>query len=123
VRIGRDDDELRRSDAEESERPVDRDVAQPPDDDADRRAACEPTLAHVPSVLLEHRVPRGGEPGDVCHLAAGGQRERRDLWEPEHVLQPVAGDLLDHRDRRTERPEPGALVPDGREPVGTYGGG
>ncbi len=54
----------------------------------------------------------------VSHLAAGRYRERGVSRQPEDVLQPVAGDLLDHHRRRPEGTEPGALIPDRREPVG-----
>src|SRR4051812_27294044 len=68
-------------------------------------------------------MPRGGEAGDVGHLASGDEGEARGGRKAEDVLEPGAGDFFDDGGGGARGMEAGGLVPGAREPVGGEGGG
>jgi hypothetical protein len=86
--------------------------------DADRRRADQAVPLDVVTDVGQHAMPRGGECGDVRHLAAGDERERHGRGQPQQVDQPCPGDLLERGGRRRRVREAGVLVPRGGQPVG-----
>ena len=88
------------SDPEESGAPWHRHVHLVADDQANRRRTGQAVELDVPTDRCQDVMTRRGERGGVGHLATGDEGERRVLGQAEHVDQPPAGDLLDHRCRR-----------------------
>ena len=83
--------------AEEAQGAVDRGVALAVGHHAHRRASGEAAALDVPAHGGEHVVAGRGEGHGVGGLAAGHESERRLGGEPEQVLEPATGDVLDHR--------------------------
>ncbi len=107
-----------RAEPDEPERAAERPVPLRAGEHADRRRTDEPVALDVVADRAEDVVARGGERGRVRELASGHERERRVRRDPEQVLQPAAGDLLDDRRRGRRQREPGVLIPRRGEPVG-----
>ena len=82
------------------------------------RRAAQSIARHVPAPALQHRVARRREAGEVRHLAAGRERERRLARQVEQLLDPRPGHFLHHRRRRCHRKQARVPVPRGRQPVG-----
>ena len=111
-------DDLGCAHAEQSKRPVDRDVTLGADDDAHRRRAVETAVCELPAERVQHVLTRGCECRDVRHLAAGHERVRHAPGKLEQLAQPLACNLLDDRCRRRRCEQAGVLVPRRRHPVG-----
>ena len=116
--VGGDHDLLLRSDPEEPERARHRHVALGSDDHPERRRTDEPSRGKIPAGTRVDRVPRRREAGDVRHLAAGDERERRVRGQPEELDHPAARERLEGGGRGRRLREPGVLVPRRHEPVG-----
>ena len=116
--VGGDRLDRRGADAEEAQRPVDGAVPLLAREHADPRGTPQPRRAHVPSGPAEHGVQRGRQPGEVGHLRAGHEPDRRVRWQAEQVGRPGARDLLDHGRGGPEDVQARVLVPRGGQPVG-----
>ena len=66
---------LPQAQAQETHGAIDGLMAQLATKDANGRRAVKALLLHVPAALCQQTLPGGGQAGDVCHLAAGDQRE------------------------------------------------
>ena len=111
------DADLREPDAEIAESAVDGRVTQFAHEDGDRRCAGEPVLDQVPAGGGEHVLPRRRETGEVSGLTARDEREGGVRGNPEQLLRPGTGGVLDDDTGRTERDQPEVLVPRRHEPV------
>ena len=116
--VGGDHHLLLRPDPEEPERARHRHVALGSDDHPERRRTGEPSRGKIPAGTRVDRVPRRREAGDVRHLAAGDERERRVRGQPEELDHPAARERLERGGRGRRLREPGVLVPRRHEPVG-----
>jgi hypothetical protein len=110
-------DRLRRAEAEQSQRPVDRHVPFLADEDANPWPSRQAFPADVPTGVVENVPARRRETGHVGNLGARDEPDRRLAREAEKLEQPVPRHLLDDRGRRPGGVEAGVLVPGGREPV------
>ena len=79
----------RGADAEEAQRPVDGAVPLLAREHADPRGTPQPRRAHVPSGPAEHGVQGGRQPGEVGHLRAGHEPDRRVRRQAEQVGRPA----------------------------------
>lgn len=108
---------------EEAQSAIDGHMALPTDEDADTRSAAEPVALDIPTCPLEHGVPSSSEARDMCHLTAGHEGKRGRRGEPEKLLEPLAGDLLDDGSCGPADDEAGVLIPGARQPVRRERGG
>jgi hypothetical protein len=121
IRIGGDRLHCVRPDPQQPKGTVDRGVALLTCDDAYRRRPDQAACLDVPSRARQDAMPCRGERDVVRGLATRDKPERCLLRQPERVLQPVAGDLLDHRCGGRHRRVEADLIPPGREDVGAGG--
>jgi hypothetical protein len=82
------------------------------------RQGCEPLLLDVDAVLPSPPAARGREPGEVRRRRAGREHAAPRRRQPEELLQPVHGDLLELHGERRRDPVERDLVERAREPVG-----
>ena len=75
----------------------DRGVRLGADHDVDRRRTDETVALDVPADPLEDRVARGGQAGEVGHLAAGHEADAGGARQAQQVQDPARGDLLHDR--------------------------
>ena len=115
--VGGDRDDRAGAQAQQPDRPVDRDVPLLPDQHPQPRRAGQPVRLDVPARPAQDLVPPGGQPGDVRLLRTGHETDRRGGRQPEQLRDPAASHLLGDRGGRTHRIEPGVLVPDRGQPV------
>ena len=87
------------------------------DDDAKWWSAGKAFLGQVVADAFVDRVAGGGEGGDVRHLAARHERERRCSGQPEQLEHPAPGHGLESGDGRGRPGEACVLIPRGDEPV------
>ena len=116
------DDLLLAADSEQAERAADRHVPLLADDDAKRRRPARPRSGRSHPRGVD-ALPRRGKAGDVRHLAAGHEGERRLRRQAEQLEHPAPRDRLERRRRRGRLGKAGVLVPGGDEPVGRERGG
>ena len=117
VWVGTDHPDLCAPDPEVAQRPVDRRVPHRADENRDRRRPGEPVLQEVPASRGQDMLTCRGETGEVSGLAARDERERRVLRDPEQLLRPRSGGVLDHDRGRAESDQPEVLVPGRHQPV------
>ncbi len=120
--VGRYDPHGSPPDTQKPEGAVDAHVPSGPHQDPDGWGSVQAQLLDVPAHRFQDVVSCRGQAGDVPHLASGHEGERRVLRQPEQLPEPGTGHLFDDGCGRAAHVRPGALVPDGREPVGRDGG-
>ena len=113
--------ERSRAEPEIAQRDVDGDVRFRRCDYVDARRADETVALHVPADALQHAVPRGGEAGEVRHLATRDETHPTPAWQVEHFEQPARGDLLERGRHRRDHVDTRVLVPRGHQPIGGEG--
>ncbi len=91
-------------------------------EDTNRRRACEAAIFHIPAGLLKYAVTRGGEAGEMGHLAARDEGETGSLGDPEQVFEPRGGDLFRQGGGGRAGVNAGVLIPGGSQPVRGEGG-
>ena len=79
-------DEVVGAEPEQAYGALDAAVAITAGEDADGRRARESAVFDIPSRAFEHGVARGGEAGDVSHLASGDEGEARAFRDAEQFL-------------------------------------
>lgn len=112
-----------RTETEHAEGHEDRGVGLLADDHLDLRGTIEAGGLHVPTEIAEHGVPTGGEAHEVRHGPAGDEAEAGIGRQTEEFLEPSAGDLLDHGNRRRGRIVARILVPGRGQPARGHGDG
>jgi hypothetical protein len=85
---------------------------------AHARRAGQAVAPDVPADRVEHMEAGRREPGDVRHLRACDEADRRLRRQAEQLDEPLPRDLLDNRGGRAADVEAGVLVPGRGEPVG-----
>src|ERR1700686_3330375 len=66
-------------------------------------------------------MARGGQRGEVRHLASGHESETGVAGKIEELEQPLACDLFDHRHRGRRHEDAAVLIPRRRQPIGSNG--
>ena len=105
------------ADPQQAERSLDRHVTLAPDHDPKRRRPGEPLFGEVPIRPPVDPVTRRREAGDVGHLAAGHEGERRLRRQAQQLEHPLARDRFEGRRRGGHLRQTGVLVPGRDEPV------
>jgi hypothetical protein len=115
--IGADPDRRLATEAEQSQRPVDRDVRLLAADDVDPRRTRQSVTLDIPAGAREHGVASGGEARRVRSLAARDEADARARRQAHELQRPIRGDLLYRSGRGGKRVEASALIPRRDQPV------
>ncbi len=114
-------DDFGRAEAEVTQRQVDGVVPFRADEHPDPRRPGQPVGGDLPACLVQHRVPRGGQAGEVGHRGAGDEADPAACGQPEHVEQPALRHVLDRGERGCRQEQARVLVPGADQPVGGQG--